>query len=271
MRRSFTRGAVAVLCALVASTAMADVLYSTSFEPSEGYTNDTQLGAYPDWTGDGQDATGWLVTDQLVGGSGASTGTQWVLASSPTATTGGRWQWAVTPVTDFSILNEITAAADVKIASRDSGTINKSTLGGLQMYTAAVELIGGIYLMHDAENLYGLGAGRMLLEFVGADPDDGWAYDLGVADALDQYVELGLKVDFATDTVYGYLNGDVLPDTVGAGGATDFHDLDMFAGSAATGTGRRARVGFDNYYVAQTPEPASAVLLILGGLLLRRR
>src|SRR4051794_35939486 len=98
MRRRYA-GAAAIAAASVsvlASTSFAGTLISTGFESAEGYTNGAQLVTNANWTGDGQDTTGWLITNSVVGGSGPKAGTQWVLASSPTATV-SRFQWTVTP------------------------------------------------------------------------------------------------------------------------------------------------------------------------------
>jgi hypothetical protein len=260
--------------ALGAFSANAQTLFSTGFEAAEGYTNGTQLSANANWTGDGQDASGWQVTNTTVGGSGAKTGTQWVLASSPTASVPTRYQWTVTPVTDFSVNSTIVAGVDTKLVSPSSGSTNRSTLAGIQMYDAAVELIGALYLIHDTQNAAGGGAGEMLLEFDSGDGTTFNVYDLGVANATNQYVNLSLAANFQTGVLTAFFNGSALPDLGNTGGRTDFHDFDIVDGRITTTSGGTAdRAGFDNYSVVQTvPAPASLALLgLAGGATLRRR
>lgn len=262
---------IAIFCTVaVASSALATTLpFSTGFEAAEGYTNGTQLATNANWTGDGQDTGGWQVTNSTVGGSAAAAGTQWVLTSGATATT-SKFQWTVTPVTDFSTQSIIEGSADVKLVSPTSGTINRTMIAGIQMYDAAVTSIAQLYLIHDAQNLLGGGANKLYVELDFGD-DTGVAYDLGVTNGLNTYYNLALSVDFATDTVTGYVDGIALPDTGSTGGASDFHDFDLFLSSTTTAAGTRGRAGFDNYMVRQVPEPASLGLLALGALFVGRR
>jgi hypothetical protein len=249
---------------LIASQALAALPFSTGFESPEGYTNGSQLVSNPNWTGDGQDTTGWQITNSTVGGSAASSGAQWVLASGASATT-TKFQWTVTPVTDFTVQPAIMGSADVKLVSPAAGTIDRSTLAGVAMYDAAVNFIGGLTLIIDAQNLAGAGANAMLLELDFGD-NTGVLYNLGVTNALNQYLNLGLKVDFTTNSVFGYLNGTQLPDVGSSGGATNFHDFDLLLGEVSTTAGGTlGRAGFDNYTVAQIPEPISMLLFVLGG------
>lgn len=272
MKRGTIAIALAAVAALATNANATLIPFSTGFEAAEGYTSGTQLATYPDWTGDGQDASGWQVTNSTVGGSGASSGTQWVLASGATAST-SKFQWTVTPVTDFSTLPAVIGSADVKLASPASGTINRTGIAGLSMFDATVTFIGGISLIIDNQNLLGAVANQAFVEL---DFGDGTfeLYDLGVNNLLNTYINLGLAVDFTTDTVYGFVNGVQLPDTGSAGGATDFHDFDMSLSTSSTAGGTRMRGGFDNYSVAQgtiVPEPMTLTLAIFGGLALLRR
>jgi len=244
--------------------------FSTGFEAAQGYANNSQLAANANWTGDGQDSTGWQVTNSSVGGSGPKSGSQWVLASGATASV-TKFQWTVTPVTDFSTYSTIVGSSDVKLVSPSSGTTNRSTLAGIQMYDAAITQIAQLLLIIDAQNLAGLGANRMLLELDFGD-NTGFIYDLGVSNALNQYVNLGLSWNAQTDTVTGYFNGAPLPDVGSSGGLTDFHDFDLILGSASTtSAGTRARGGFDNYSIAQVPTPSTLALVGLGGFAATRR
>lgn len=247
----------------LSSTAFATSLpFSTGFEANEGYTNGTELVTNSNWNGDGQDTSGWLVTNQSIGGSGPKSGSQWVLTSGATASI-TKFQWTVTPVTDFSSNPIINGSSDVKLVSPASGTVNRNTAVGVAMYDANIIAICDLVLIIDSENLSGLGAGRMLAELDFGD-GTGVAYDLGVANQLNVYVNLGLSVNFTTGTVTGYVNGTALPDVGSTGGATDFHDFDLLLGSASTTVaGTRARGGFDNYSVSQTPEPATLSMLAL--------
>lgn len=258
------------LGALVAQAHATTLPYSTGFEAAQGYTNGSQLATNANWTGDGQDTSGWLVTNSSVGGSGASSGSQWVLASSPTASA-ARFQWTVTPVTDFSTYSTIKASSDVKLVTPASGTLNRSTLAGIQMYDASISRICQLLLIVDSQNSYGAGAGQMILE-LGFGDGTGFAYNLGVANALNQYVNLGLEANFQTGVVTGYLNGVALPNTGPIGAHTDFHDFDLIAGSLlSTSGGVRARAGFDNYSIEHVPAPSAMALLGVSGLLAARR
>ncbi len=83
-------------------------------------------------------------------------------------------------------------------------------------------------------------AKKVALEF---GDSSGVLYDLGVHHLLNTYVHLGLAADFSTGTVYGFLNGIQAPDTGPTGGATDFHDFDLFVGDVSNGGGTRDRAG----------------------------
>jgi len=268
MKTIHSAAALAAL-AFGAVSANAISLFSTGFEAAQGYTNNTQLATNANWSGSGQDTSGWLVTNSTVGGSGASAGSQWVLTSGANATT-TKFQWTNTPVTDFSVNNIIQGSTDVKLVSPASGSTTRTTFAGIQMYDAAVNLLGQMYLIIDSENLLGAGAGHMFVELDFAD-NTGHAYDLGVANALNQYVNLSLAADFTAGTLTGYFNGSALPDVGSLNGATDFHDFDLFLGSTSTSGGTRARGGFDNYSISAVPAPASLALLGLGGLVAGRR
>lgn len=257
------------LGALVAPTFAATLPFSTGFEAGEGYANGAQLATNANWIGDGQDTTGWLITNGAVGGSGAASGSQWILASGASNTT-TKFQWVVAPVTDFTSNSIIAGSADVKIASPASGTINRTSIAGLQMYDAAVNRIGDISLILDAQNTYGGGANRMLIRLIFGD-NTGFLYDLGVNNALNQYLNLGLSVNFQANTVTGYVNGVALPDVGTAGGFTNFHDFDMYLASSTTSAGVRGRGGFDNYQVSHIPTPGTLALLGIGGLAAARR
>jgi hypothetical protein len=264
---------VSAFCVLaLASNAYATILpFSTGFEASEGYTNSSQLATNANWTGDGQDSTGWAISNSTIGGSGAAAGTQWVLASGATAST-TKFQWTVTPVTDFSVLPAITGSADVKLVSPTSGTVNRSMVAGIQMYDSEVNQICSLALVMDTQNNYGLGAGQMLIALSFGD-ETGWIYNLGVANTMNDYVNLKLTANIVTGTVQGFVDGVALPDTGSTGGATDFHDFDLYYGRLlSTSSGTSSRAGFDNYSVMQdVPEPATLVLLALGGFALLRR
>lgn len=268
---SFGLFGAAAVAALAMNAGATTLPFSTGFEAAEGYTNGSQLSSNANWSGDGQDTSGWAISNTAIGGVGAKTGSQYVLVTAPTAGTPTRWQWTVTPVTDFSVNSIIAGSADVKLASPTSGSVNRSTSAGLQMYDAGVNLMAQIDLLCDAQNVYGAGAGQMFVELVFGD-GSGFAYNLGVANALNQYVNLGLSVNFQAGTVTGYFNGVALPDVGSNGGASDFHDFDMFCGRTQTTTGgTAARAGFDNYTIAQTPAPGALALLGLGGLVAGRR
>jgi len=257
------------LGALVAQAHATTLPFSTGFEAGEGYTNGAQLATNANWIGDGQDTTGWLITNGTVGGSGAASGSQWILASGASNTV-TKFQWTVAPVTDFTSNAIIAGSADVKIASPASGTINRTSVAGLQMYNAAVNRIGDISLIMDAQNLYGGGANRMFIRLIFGD-NSGFLYDLGVSNALNQYINLGLSVNFQANTVTGYVNGVALPDVGTANGYTDFHDFDMYLASSTTSAGTRGRGGFDNYQVSHIPAPGAVALIGIGGLAATRR
>jgi len=265
------RFASLAVAGMVASSASAGLLFSTGFEAAEGYTSGSQLASNANWSGSGQDTAGWGITNTTVGGSGAKNGSQWILANAPTAAVPTRWQWTNAPVTDFSVNSTVVGSADIKLVSPASGSVTRSTVAGLQMYTAAVDLICQIGVLVDAENTYGLGAGRMVLQLSFGDAT-GVAYDLGASNVLNTYVNLGLAVNFQTNTVTGYYNGVALPDVGSAGGVSDFHDLDMIVGRSTTTTGgTAARAGFDNYSVSTVPTPGAIALLGVAGLASRRR
>lgn len=255
--------------ALASIASAATIPFSTGFEASEGYTAGTQLATNPNWTGDGQDTTGWQITANTIGGSGPKSGAQWVLTNGATASA-SKFQWTVTPVTDFSVNSTIEGSADVKIVQPGSGTITRNTYVGIQMYTAAIDQVASLLFYIDAENLAGLGANRMLLLADYGDASS-YVYDLGVSNVINTYVNLKLSANFVTGTVRGYINGNVLPDIGGTGGFTDFHDFDLTLGSSTTTGGTRGRGGFDNYSITAVPAPGSLALVGLAGLVGARR
>ncbi|MFT3685410.1 MAG: hypothetical protein QM783_10860 [Phycisphaerales bacterium] len=278
MTKNVIVAALAAGCvAGVASRARAtDLPFSTGFESNQGYASGSQLSTNANWNGDGQDTSGWTVTTSTVNGTAAASGTQWVLASSPTVTTAGgsiptRFQWTVTPVTDFTTNPVMVGAADVRLLSPSSGTLNRTTIAGISMYNANIDIIASMYLMMDVENTVGLGANRMYIQFIWGDGSDA-IYDLNQTSTLGQYYHLELSANMATGVVRGSVNGQLLPQIGNTGGATDFHDFDMSVEvTTSTVGGQRARAGFDNYSIAQVPAPAAAALAGLAGATLARR
>jgi hypothetical protein len=264
------RLSAAAIAALSLNATAATLPFSTSFEATEGYANGSQLSTVADWTGEGQDSSGWLITNQTVGGSAASAGSQWVLVNAPTATV-SRFQWTSTPVTDFSVNSTVVGSADVKLVSPATGTVNRSTVAGVQMYDADINLLAQLAIVYDAQNAYGYGVNATVLQFVFGD-NTGYTYDLGTTNPFNQYVNLALAIDFTTDTVKGYFNGVEIAETGSAGGATNFHDFDLFTARLLTTTGgTAARAGFDNYNISLIPTPGSIALMGLGGLVVARR
>ena len=263
--------AVAAACGLASRAMATPVPFSTGFE-SPGYTTGTQLATYPDWTGDGQDTAGWAVTNSTVNGAGAASGTQWVLANSPTFATPTRFQWTVNPVTDFSAGSTMVGSADVRLLSPASGTLNRTTIAGISMYNSNVDIIAAMYLMIDVQDTVGLGANRMYIQMVWGDTTEA-IYDLNQTSTLGQYYHLELNANMVTGVVRASVNGLLLPQIGNTGGATDFHDFDMSVEiTTATTGGQRARGGFDNFSISQVPTPSAAALLgVAGGAALRRR
>lgn len=264
------RLSAAAVAALAANALATTLPFSTGFEAAQGYANGSQLSTNSNWTGEGQDSTGWLITDQTIGGSGAAGGSQWILTTAPTAST-SRFQWTSTPVTDFSVNSTVVGSSDVKLVTPGSGSVNRSTAVGIQMYDSNINLLAQLAIIYDAQNAFGLGVNATLISLTFAD-NSGFLYNVGTTNPFNQYINLGLAINFQTDTVTGFVNGNALPDTGSAGGATDFHDFDLFAARMLTTTGgTAARGGFDNYSINVVPTPASAALLGLGGMCIIRR
>ncbi|MFT3685409.1 MAG: MYXO-CTERM sorting domain-containing protein [Phycisphaerales bacterium] len=263
--------AAATTSVLASRASAVDLPFSTGFESSQGYTNGSQLFANANWNDDGQDSSGWTVTNSTVSGSGAASGSQWVLATAPVNTT-GRIQWAVAPVTDFSTRPIITGSADVKLVSPASGTLNRTTSASVSAYNADLFMIASLSLIVDSQNTFGFGANHMLLQFFDRGASR-MVYDIGSTPDLNHYYTLGLILDYSTGTYRGTVNGTLLSYVGSLAGATDFHDFDMSVeGRTNTTGGQRARAGFDNFSITQTPTPGAAALAgLAGSTLLRRR
>jgi len=67
MNRNLIITALATAAAGFTSTATG-LPYSTGFESAQGYTNGSQFFAHADWSGNGQDESGFTITNSTVGG-----------------------------------------------------------------------------------------------------------------------------------------------------------------------------------------------------------
>jgi MYXO-CTERM domain-containing protein len=273
MNSNVIRGALALAAAAGLSSLSlgAPLPFSTGFETAQGYANGSQLFANANWTGEGQDSTGWVITNQTIGGLGASSGSQWLLASSP-AGTAGRITWPSTPVTDFSTQPLITGTADVRLIAPASGTLSRTTSASVAMYNADATMIASLSLIVDSQNTFGFGANHMLLQFFSFGASRR-VYDIGSTPDLTHFYTLSLTADFSAGTYRGSVNGTLLDYVGSLQGATDFHDFDLSVeGRTNTTGGQRARAGFDNFSVVQTPTPGAAALAgVAGSAALRRR
>jgi MYXO-CTERM domain-containing protein len=263
---------VTAAAGLVSCAAATPLPFSTGFEASQGYVSGSQIVSNPNWTGDGQDTVGITVTSNTVGGSGAASGSQWLLMSAPTPSVASRFAWPVTPVTNFSTLPVIVGSADVKLVSPASGVINRTSNASISMWDAAVNRVAGMSLVMDVQHAFGSANNEMYIQFINADGSH-TEFDLGVANDLNHYYHLELSANFATGTFTGSVNGVTLPFVGSIGSATDFHDFDIDTDILVAQIGGGwARAGFDNFSIAQVPTPGAAALAgIAGGALVRRR
>jgi hypothetical protein len=253
----------AVIVGGLAAHSSAAVLVTSDFE-APTYTSGTQLAAVAGWNGDGQDATGWTISSTVVGGSGAESGSQYVLVSAPTVAVPARFQWQSAPVTDFSVDSVITGTAGVKLVSPSTGTVNRSTIAGVAVYDAAGNEDAELDVFNDIENVEGnTAASWYIAQFF----QDGTGYIYTLTGApVNTYFDLSISIDYSTGLVTDSVNGSPLPET-DTTTATDFHDFDMLTARVSSTTGGTAnRGGFDNYSVVNTagvPEPTLG--LVTGG------
>jgi len=265
----------AALAAATSGAAYAAALpFATGFESSQGYANGSQLSAKANWSGDGQDSSAWAVTNSTVNGLGASSGSQWVLVTAPTASgaTRQRSQWVVTPASDLTTQAPITGSADVRLIAPSSGTLNRTTSASIAMFDNDEFMIASLSLIVDCENNFHFGVNHTLLQFYSFGVSQK-VYDLSATSDLTHYYSLSLTADFAAGTYRGSVNGTPLDYIGSLQGATTFRDFDLGADARTnTSGGQRARAGFDNYSISQVPEPGAATLFAMAaGAALRRR
>jgi hypothetical protein len=264
--------AVSVVAGLVPCAMGTPLPFSAGFESSQGYASGSQIVSNVNWTGDGQDASGIAITSSTVGGSGAASGSQWILMNAATPSVASRFAWTVTPVTNFSTQAVMLGSADVKLVSPSSGVINRTSNASISMWDASVNRIAGMSLVMDVQHAYGSADNEMYIQFINADGTTS-QFDLGVANDLNHYYHLELSANFATHTFTGSVNGVTLPFVGSIGTATDFHDFDIDTDVLVAQIGGGwSRAGFDNYSIAQVPTPGALVLAgIAGGEVARRR
>lgn len=253
---------VAALAAIVGS-ANAQVLFETDFEDATTYPIGSQLNTRPGWDATGN--AGFVVTDNV-----GPVGNAAIVVNTATWTANAnRFNWVNTPVSpaQLAVTPIVLIETDVAILS---GGGTRRTQAGIQGYSAAVGLIGGLTLRDDGGvNISGgTGAGITASLPAGSLP-------------LNTFFRFGIEMNFATQTQRFLIDGVAIDVSAVPGlnqfDETDFNDADLFVQRTTQASGTGGTTGdtaiFDNYKVQiVVPAPGAMALAGLAGFVgIRRR
>ena len=267
VRRPYTRHlAITVLAVAIlslAQAARAATILQAGFESAEGFSAGTQLGTYPAWAGNGGPTSGWAISSATVAGSGARSGSQWVLVNPLAASAYAVNQRTITPISDFSAEALVTASCSVKFASPASGTVNRGGYVAISAMDSIHNASAEIDIYYDLENTLGYGAGHWVIgTFFGN--GSSFFYDQGTTSRFDNYFDLSMRMNYATGLTTMYVNGAALPD-VSQSMMIDFYEFNLwFANTTQTSLGVRPRAGFDNFSIVQSAVPEPSLVGLMG-------
>lgn len=262
--------AAAALLAVAAPKATAAVVAQAGFESSEGYSAGTQLATYaPPWSGSG---SGWTISNNTIGGSGARSGSQWVLVDA----NDGQPKALKSPIANTASEPILTVSTSMKVVSPVSGAAERGVFMGMNLTDNTDDGYTEIDLIYDAQNFYGFGTNRWLVQQIFADFNFHLT-DLGTTPLFDTYLDLAIRTDMSTGNTTMLVNGTPLPHT-GPSLLSNYLQLTttfFFQSTISGGGGVRARGGIDDFSVVQSvvPEPATVGVLaaMVAGSVRRRR
>lgn len=252
MKRRSGLGRMAVLAGLVlgAATARADVMvYSTGFEPAQGYTV-ADLNGQQAWEAD------LTPNDCIVQNVDAASGAQAVKITADGSGPNEEWDLGAKRLFDDPTGTDwiVTIAQQVKI----------NALGGAKYSIGVGDGVGdGVAPLWPAAGMYFQDDGRILVN--GIDTLFTWT--------PGQWKEAVLVLDYHTQLVEAYYDGVKITGAIPEPFMEAHAGLDRINIRTDNSKPSTSWMLYDDLSITATPEPASLSLLALGGLglLLRRR